>query len=120
VCHIATLPTSEGSFSDVRVTAVRQSLAKETGIVRFDDDGIEVVADIAKKPHWDQEKLSNIAERIRVNGEDPLEFLSVTYKVPESKYNAWPEHLRQIFAPARTLNLGKQSFSLMSAKEGKV
>lgn len=100
-----------------RVHSLRQQHGKETGVIRFEDDGIEVCADIAKRPQWDQKKLADIAERVRVNGEDPLEFMTVTYKVPESKYKAWPEHLKSIFRDARTLNLGKQSV-VLSRREG--
>ena len=63
-------------------------------------------------------RVTDIAERVRVNGEDPLEFMTVTYKVPESKYNAWPPHLRSIFVDARTLDVGKQTFAL-ALKEDK-
>lgn len=103
---------------EARAQVLRQLQDKQTGIIRFDDDGLEVCADIAKRPKWNQEKLADIAERVRVNGEDPLEFMAVTYKVPESKYNSWPAHLRSIFVDARTLDVGKQTFAL-ALKEDK-
>lgn len=104
----------------VRASAVRLSHAKETGVVRFEDEGICVLADIAKKPKWDQEQLCTIAEKIRASGGDPTEFMTVTYKVPESKYTAWPESLREQFTSARTLTFGQQSFLLVDKKEGNV
>lgn len=102
---------------DNQVEALRQQQGKDTGVIRFEDDDIEVSADRPKRPQWDQNKLADIAERVRVNGEDPLEFMAVTYKVPESKYKAWPEHLKNIFRDARTLNVGKQRFVLKLKEE---
>ena len=102
---------------DNQVQALRQQQGKDTGVIRFEDDEIEVSADRPKRPQWDQAKLASIAEKVRVNGEDPLEFMTVTYKVPESKYKAWPEHLKSIFRDARTLNVGKQRFVLKFKEE---
>ncbi len=106
---------------EIRTASVRQSKAKEYGLVRFDDESITVEADISKNPKWDQQKLSDLADKIRASGSDPSEFMTITYKVPESKYNAWPSTLREQFMPARTLNFGKQTFVLVdsNSREGK-
>jgi hypothetical protein len=44
----------------------------------------------------------------------------VTYKISERSYAAWPDHIRQVFAAARTVRPGKPSFklSLNPAVEG--
>ena len=80
-------------------------------------EGVRVTADLPKKPVWDQKKLSEIAERITANGDDPTEYLDITYKVAERKYTAWPENLREVFAPARTLKTGKPTLQLILNEE---
>jgi len=97
--------------------ALRAQLGKDTGTVHFDDDGVRVTADLPKKPVWDQKKLSEIAERITASGDDPTEYLDITYKVAERKYTAWPENLREVFVPARTLKTGKPTFQLIPIEE---
>lgn len=102
---------------DAQAKALRAQLGKDTGTIHFDDHGVRVTADIPKKPVWDQKKLSEIAERITANGDDPTEYLDITYKVAERKYTAWPENLREVFAPARTLKTGKPTFQLILIEE---
>ncbi len=102
---------------DAQAKALRVQLGKDTGTVHFDDDGVRITADLPKKPVWDQKKLSEIAERIATSGDDPTEYLDITYKVAERKYTAWPENLREVFAPARTLKTGKPTFQLIPIEE---
>lgn len=103
---------------EAQTKALRAQLGKETGIVHFDDDGVLVTAELPKKPVWDQKKLSEIAGRIAAAGDDPAEFLEITYKVAERKYTAWPESLREVFASARTLKTGKPGFQLTRVEGG--
>jgi len=98
--------------------ALRPQLGKDTGTVNFDDDGIRITCDLPKRPSWDQKKLADIAKRIAADGDDPAEYLDITYKVAERKYTAWPETLRQAFTPARTLKMGKPTFKLAIADGG--
>ncbi len=100
-----------------RAQALRQRQGKDTGLVRFEDDGVRVACDLAKKPVWDQQQLADIAQRIRANGDSPTEFIDISYKVAERKYSAWPNHLKVAFEPARTLKTGKPTFKLSPAQE---
>jgi hypothetical protein len=59
--------------------------------------------------------LARIADRIRAAGEDPSEFIEVTYRVNEAKYNAWSTSMRSSFDSARTLKTGKPTFRLSLA-----
>jgi hypothetical protein len=93
-----------------RVETLRREQDKETGVVRFLDGDIRIAADLPKKLIWNQKKLATLAERIRTSGEDPNEFIDISYKVAERKYTAWPESLRASFSSARTLKTGKQTF----------
>ena len=70
---------------------------KDTGTIRFEDGGVTVIADLAKRIDWDQAKLAQIAENIASAGEDPAEFIETTLKVSERKYTALPESLAQGF-----------------------
>ena len=100
-----------------KVSELRTQLGKDTGIINFDDQGVRVTSDLPKKPVWDQSQLSEIAQRIAASGDNPAEFLDITYKVAERKYTAWPENLRTVFEPARTLKTGKPTFRLSLSQE---
>ena len=102
----------------VKSSSLRQKMAKESGAIKFTDNDVSISANIAKKIQWDQDVLAGIAKRIHANGEDPLEFMTITYKIPESKYNAWPESLREQFSSARTLSMSRETFQLVSDKGG--
>lgn len=95
-------------------TAAQQRLAadKDTGTVTFTDGDIRVSVELPKKVEWDQAQLARIVERIRAAGKDPAEFVEVTYRISETRYNAWPPSLRTSFDAARTLKTGKPSFRL--------
>ncbi|WBU58014.1 hypothetical protein [Paracoccus sediminicola] len=89
-----------------RAAEERQAQAKDTGTVRFDDGDFTVVADLPKRVEWDQSQLAAMVERIRAAGDDPAEYLDIAFKVPERKYAAWPDAIRQGFEPARTVKTG--------------
>ena len=90
----------------------RHLMGKDFGTVRFEDDGITIISDLPKKPVWDQNQLSSIVQKIHEAGDDPSEYIDTAFKVSESKYKAWPEHIRHTFEPARTLKAGKAVFKL--------
>jgi hypothetical protein len=95
-----------------RAQAARRAENKDTGTVRFEDGSVTVIAELPKRVDWDQRALAGVVERIRAAGDDPAEYIDVTYKVPERKYSAWPESIRTAFAPARTVRTGKATFTL--------
>ena len=97
---------------EAAATAERAAQSKSSGTVRVEDDGIVVIADLPKKVSWDQDHLAAMAARIRAAGDDPTEYLEVSYRVPERRYGAWPEALREGFAAARTETTGKPVFRL--------
>ena len=98
-------------FAD-HVQALRREAGKDTGPVRFEQDGVSVVADLPKRVDWDQALIAGVVERIRAAGDDPTQYVDIAIKVPERKYTAWPENIRTAFAPARTVRTGKPSFVL--------
>jgi hypothetical protein len=95
-----------------RAIAARGASGKDTGTVRFQDGDVEVTVDLPKRVEWDQDQLTQLAEKIRTGGEDPAEYLEVSLKVSERAYTAWPERIRAAFAPARTVRTGRQTFKL--------
>ena len=90
---------------------------KDTGIVHFDDGHVRVTADLPKRVEWDQRRLAEVVRRIANGGENPAEYVEISYRVSETKFNAWPESLKSAFAPARTLKTGKPGFRLALMKE---
>jgi len=96
-----------------RAEEERRARGKDTGAVRFDDGDFTVVADLPKRVDWDQEQLAEMVERIRAAGDDPSQYVDVTYKVPERKYTAWPEAIRAGFEPARTVRTGARKVEIL-------
>ena len=104
-----------------RSIALRAEQRKDTGTIRFADGEVTVVADLPKRAEWDQDKLAAVVERIRAAGNDPTEYVEISYKVPERAYVAWPAHIRDAFTGARTVRTGKATFKLsLDAAQGGV
>lgn len=97
--------------------ALRLVAGKDTGVVHFEDGPVQVTADLPKKVEWDQKLLADRVRRIAANGENPAEYVEISYRVSETKFNAWPETLKSAFAPARTLKTGKPGFRLALLQE---
>lgn len=95
-----------------RAAALRAHQGKDTGTVRVEDGAVTVVADLPKKVDWDQAQLAALVERIRAEGDDPVEYVDIAFKVPERKFAAWPSAIRSAFEAARTVRVGKPSFRL--------
>ena len=102
-----------------RAVALRAEQRKDTGSVRFTDGNVAIVSELPKRVEWDQDRLAAVVERIRAAGDDPAEYVEVSYKVQERAYTAWPEHIRGAFMPARTVRTGKPTFKLtLNAVQG--
>lgn len=90
---------------------------KDSGVVHFDDGEVRITADLPKKVEWDQALLASLEARIAANGDNPREFIDVSYRVSETKFSAWASALREQFIPARTVKVGKPSFRLALLSE---
>jgi hypothetical protein len=101
-----------------RAKTARTDAGKDFGSTRFADGEVTVVAELPKRVDWNQHELSELVERIKGEGDDPREYVEVSFKVSERKYASWPLHIRKLFEPARTVRAGAQSFSLIVNKEG--
>ena len=100
-----------------RAVGARSAAGKDTGTVRFKDDTVEIVVDLPKKVEWNQARLAALSEQIRAGGEDPGEYLEVSFKVSERAYTAWPERIRLAFEPARTVRTGRATYRLAILSE---
>jgi uncharacterized coiled-coil protein SlyX len=100
-----------------RAAEARRACGKDTGTVRLVDGDFTVVADLSKRVEWDQAKLAAMVERIRAAGEDPAEYVEISFKVPERAYVAWPEAIRQGFEPARTVKTGTLKVELLAQED---
>lgn len=95
-----------------RTLALRTEAGKDTGIVHFNDGAVRITADLPKKIEWDQTKLAAVVSRIAAAGDNPAQYVDISYRVSETKYGAWPEGLREQFTGARTLKTGKPGYRL--------
>jgi len=95
-----------------RARRLRLDEGKDSGVVHFDDGHVRITADLPKKVDWDQKQLADLVRRITANGDNPAEYIEISYRVSETKFNAWPESLKNSFIPARTLKTGKPGFRL--------
>lgn len=100
-----------------RAQQLRLAQGKDTGVVHFDDGNVSVTADLPKKVEWDQKQLHELVLRIASGGDNPAEFIETSYRVSETKYQAWQESLRSQFNPARTVKVGKASYRLALLSE---
>jgi hypothetical protein len=96
-----------------RAQRLRLEAGKDCGAVTFVDELVKVTAELPKTVEWDQALLAATAQRIAQNGDDPREFIETTYRVSETKYNAWNAALRKAFDPARTVKTGKPNYKLV-------
>ena len=101
-----------------RAAQRRAEEAKDTGTVRFEDNGFIVVADLPKRVKWDQAKLRLAAEIIRTSwGDDPADYIKTKLEVSEAAFANWPRPVRELFTPARTVETAKPSYRIETAGE---
>lgn len=101
-----------------RAATARAGEGKTTGTVRLDDGDFVIVADLPKKVRWDQPKLAEAVETIRSGwNDDPSQYVRTEIRVSEATYNAWPEAIRRLFEPARTVETGKPVYRLQPKAE---
>ena len=100
-----------------RAVGARAEARKDTGTVRFHDGAVEIAVEMPKRVEWDQRRLAALADQIRAGGEDPRDYLEVSFKVSERAYTAWPERIRKAFEPARTVRTGKPVYRLTICTE---
>lgn len=93
-------------------TAARRAEGKDTGRVRLEEDGFEIVADLPKKVDWHQGRLADAVAVLREWGENPADYVATELRVPEARFTAWPPRIRALFEQARTVAPGRPSYAL--------
>ena len=83
---------------------------KDTGTVHFELDGVHVKVTCDKTVKWDQAKLEDIFNKIRTAGDNPNQYIKTDYKVSETSFKEWPDAVKAVFTPARTVTPGKPKF----------
>ena len=78
---------------------------------------MEIAVDLPKRVDWDQTRLAALSEQIRAGGEDPSQYVEISFKVSERAYTAWPERIRAAFEPARTVRTGRATYRLAILSE---
>ncbi|WP_109150398.1 hypothetical protein [Azospirillum sp. TSO5] len=95
---------------------LRKDAGKDFGTVRLEkaeaDERFLIECDLEKKAEWDQAKIGSAVLELQKLGEKPREYVETTYKVSETKFKAWPERIRKLFEPARTVKPGAAKYRI--------
>jgi hypothetical protein len=83
---------------------------KDTGTFNLAEDGVKIKVTIGKTIKWDQGILAGIWERIAESGDDPKQYIQPEYKISENAYKGWPNQIKGVFMPARTVTPTKPKF----------
>lgn len=97
-------------FQDQRI---RSQSDQEFGQITFNDGAVTIVSEVATATVWDQKKLSDIAQVILQQGEDPASFMQVTYHIDAQQFDEWPEIIQQAFKPALISKQGEAIYRLL-------
>lgn len=99
--------------------AIAEALAQKPepfGAVSEQIGSDKVTFTTPKKVEWDQDGLKQLHDRMIADGADPLEYMTVEYKVKEDAYKNWPSNLKEYFEPHRTVTPGNVSIKIEPAK----
>lgn len=99
------------------ITAGYIAKGVDTGVLHIARDGLDVVVDRSKTVAWDQTKLAQAVADIRAAGDDPAEYVKITYSVSEAAYGAWPSMIKRVFEPARTVTPGAPTIKLVTPQD---
>ena len=105
----------QGKINDIVIASVNQARllqGKDTGAINVLVDGVEVRHTLPKKIMWDQEKLFDIFKKINATDDDPSNYMSVRFSVPEKKYKLFIPEIKEHFLPARTVETGTPKIEL--------
>lgn len=97
---------------------IKSQLDKDygTGTATLEADGEVLTLTYSKRVSWDQKQLWDLYQGIASNGDDPEEYIDAKYSIAESKYKAWPEHIRNSFESAREVKPSSPTFKIKESK----
>jgi hypothetical protein len=85
---------------------------EEAAKFRIDDGDLQIDVSQPKEIVWDQQHLSQIAERMVVAGDRVQDFMQVQFSVAEQDYARWHPLLRAAFQPARKELIAEPTFQI--------
>lgn len=85
---------------------------EEAARFRIDDGDLQIDVSNPKAIVWDQQHLSQIAERMVVAGDRVQDFMQVQFSVAEQDYARWHPLLRVAFQPARKELITEPTFQI--------
>ena len=108
------IETAIGNRVGEEIAAKRAYEKKAEGTIRVLIDGVEVVSNVPKRVSWDSEALEEILTDMEVEDPsfNPMEWVELTFNIPERKYKEMPTRLRKRVDNARTLKHGKETIKL--------
>ena len=71
--------------------ALRLAAGKDTGVVHLMTAMFRSLPISPKKSIGIRKKLADLVRRMTANGDNPAEYVEISYRVSETKFNAWPE-----------------------------
>jgi hypothetical protein len=77
------------------------------GTANVETPEFKVKCVVTKKVKWDEKQLAGLYAQIQASGENPADYIKVSYDVSETAYKAWPEKISKVFEPARTVEASK-------------
>jgi hypothetical protein len=95
-----------------RLALERDRALADTGTFRIEDGQYEIKQEIRKKVEWDQTFLAALREKIIAAGDDPSQYIKVTYGVGERDYQGWGDNIKNTFLPGRTVKPQKPSYTI--------
>jgi hypothetical protein len=100
----------ETEITDQATAILNAAKDKDTGTFNLNQDGVKIKAVISKTVKWNQDLLTGIWERIAGSGDDPKQYITPEYKISENAYKGWPDAIKGVFLPARTVIPAKPKF----------
>ena len=95
-----------------RARAALQDKGEDFGTVHINDGFLSIKFELPKRVSWDQEQLTQIAQRYVAAGERVEHYMDIDLSVPENRFKNWAPAMQAQFNPARTVAPGKPVFTL--------
>ena len=77
------------------------------GTANIEIGNTKIKIEVRKKVKWDQDKLQIVKSQILAANKNPADYLKEELKVSETKYDNFPDDIRAVFEPARTVEPAK-------------
>ena len=110
--QLANVNTDIGDVLSMQLSEIRALQAKEFGAVNVVCDGYKVTETIPKRIKWDQGKMAEIFQTIKLHGDDPFQYMKVELGCNEKMYERFDDGIKAVFDEARIVEKGKPSLKI--------